>query len=619
MLSLVYVLFLSLSILVNICDAEPLPEARSVLEPQSKPPKTPNVVFIVTDDQDLHLDSLSYMPLLKKYLADQGTTYQKHYSTVSLCCPSRVSLWTGRAAHNTNVTDVSPPYGGYPKFISQGLNQAWLPMWLQQAGISTYYVGKLMNSHGITNYNKPFPAGFTGSEFLLEPYTYQYFNTSWQRSHEAPVKYPGQYTSDLTASKSLAFIDDAAVAKKPFMLTISPIAPHANVVFPNQTGRAGFSEPEPDAKRANLFPNVKVPRSVSFNAKIPSGANWVSRLAQQNETVIDYFDHFYRQRLRSLQNVDEMIESVVNRLEQHGILDNTYIVYTSDNGYHIGQHRMAPGKTCGYEEDVNVPFIVRGPGVPKRLTTDIVSSHTDLAPTFLNFFGVKPRPEFDGTAIPVSERGIREARVSRQEHVNIEFWGTGAPEGTYGFSSLGSIIAAALGNTNNTYKSLRLVGSSYSLYYSVWCSGEHEVYDMTVCQPFLQDVIRTSILILKFPPQTDPHQMNNLYQASLSTSSSSSAPRILGHPLHAVISRLDALLLVLKSCKAISCRLPWKTLHPNGKVNSLQDALNPAYDSFYASQPKVAYSSCEPGYIIIAEGPQDAYAYRLGTNDADWV
>jgi N-acetylglucosamine-6-sulfatase len=71
----------------------------------------PNIVVILTDDQDLHMNSLSYMPLLKKHITDQGTFYKSHYCTTAICCPSRVTLWTGRNAHNTNVTDVFPPYG----------------------------------------------------------------------------------------------------------------------------------------------------------------------------------------------------------------------------------------------------------------------------------------------------------------------------------------------------------------------------------------------------------------------------------------------------------------------------------------------------------------------------
>ena len=77
------------------------------------PPKTPNILFILTDDQDVHMDSLSYMPFLKQHITDEGTLFQRHYCTVALCCPSRVNMWTGKAAHNTNVTDLSPPYGPY--------------------------------------------------------------------------------------------------------------------------------------------------------------------------------------------------------------------------------------------------------------------------------------------------------------------------------------------------------------------------------------------------------------------------------------------------------------------------------------------------------------------------
>jgi N-acetylglucosamine-6-sulfatase len=130
--------------------------------------KKPNFLFILTDDQDLHMQSIDYMPLLKKHLSSQGTTYEKHYCTVSICCPSRVNIWTGLAAHNNNVTDLKPPYGGYPKFVREGLNENWLPVWLQQLGYNTYS-GKLFNSHTVDNYDDPPVNGFNGSDFLLDP------------------------------------------------------------------------------------------------------------------------------------------------------------------------------------------------------------------------------------------------------------------------------------------------------------------------------------------------------------------------------------------------------------------------------------------------------------------
>lgn len=121
--------------------------------------------------------------------------------------------------------------------------------------------------------------------------------------------------------------------------------------------------------------------------------------------------------------MDELVDGIVTRLEEYGVLDNTYIIYSSDNGYHIGQHRLQPGKSCGYEEDINIPLIVRGPGVAKNYTTSIVTTHTDLAPTFFDLLGIPLREDFDGRAIPVTKPGIEIGREKRREHVNVEYWG----------------------------------------------------------------------------------------------------------------------------------------------------------------------------------------------------
>ena len=115
-------------------------------------------------------------------------------------------------------------------------------------------------------------------------------------------------------------------------------------------------------------------------------------------------------------------------------MDNTFIIYSSDNGFHIGQHRLPPGKGCGYEEDVNVPLIVRGPNVPRGHTTDQVTSHTDLAPTILGLIGAQPRDDFDGIAIPLQEDEISLSHGQRHEHVNLEHWGFAIAEGEYGFT-----------------------------------------------------------------------------------------------------------------------------------------------------------------------------------------
>ena len=199
--------------------------------------------------------------------------------------------------------------------------------------------------------------------------------------------------------------------------------------------------------------------------------SWISRLPKQNQTNVDFNDHFYRSRLRALQSVDEIVDEVVARLDRAGVLEDTYIVYSTDNGYHIGQHRLQPGKQCAYEEDINIPLIIRGPGVAAGALTDIVTSHTDLAPTFMALAGAKARDDLDGAAIPLTSSELLSAKGHRQEHVNVEMWGIIMSEGDYG-----SVLYP-----NHTYKALRVVGEDFNLLYTVWCSGEHELYDLNVC------------------------------------------------------------------------------------------------------------------------------------------
>ncbi|KAB5585019.1 alkaline-phosphatase-like protein [Coniochaeta sp. 2T2.1] len=557
--------------------------------------KQPNIVFIMTDDQDLHLESLDYMPSVKKHMTDQGTFYKRHFCTTALCCPSRVSLWTGKQAHNTNVTDVSPPFGGYPKFVEYGFNEAYLPVWLQEAGYNTYYTGKLFNAHSVDNYNKPHPGGWTGSDFLLDPYTYSYLNSTYQRNQDAPVSYEGQHSSDVFAVKSLGFLDDAAKGDKPFFIAMSPIAPHSNAELKqdekvtNHLLAAHFSAPIPAKRHEHLFPNVTVPRTGHFNPDSPSGASWVRQLSKQSQENIDYNDHFYRQRLRALQTVDELVDDVFKKLEEYNLLENTYVFYTSDNGFHIGQHRLQPGKACGYEEDINVPLIVRGPGVQAGKVADIVTTHIDMAPTLLELVGAPIRADFDGEPIPLNSRSLDDAAKVRHEHVTVEFWGYGIHEGKF-YDGENWISA------NNTYKSLRIISKTYNFYYSVWCNNEHELYDMT----------------------TDPQQLHNLLHAD-----EVKPETLLGVPFSKVVARLDSLLFVLKSCKGQTCVRPWQALHPEGNVENIHDALASRFDDFYENQQKkVSFDRCVAGQVLDAEGPQfehDGLVYRHGARWDDWA
>jgi arylsulfatase A-like enzyme len=375
--------------------------------------------------------------------------------------------------------------GGYPKFVHQGLNQNYLPVWLQEAGYNTYYTGKLFNAHTVQNYHSPYAAGWTGSDFLLDPFTYNYLNSSYQRNQEPPVSYEGHHTNDVLAEKAYGFLDDAVKADRPFFLGIAPVAPHSNVeafALDRDVGDIEkliqFTPPVPAKRHEHLFPNAKVPRTPNFNPDQASGANWVRKLRQQSQENVDFNDHFYRQRLRALQSVDELVDGLFARLEAHGLLDNTYVFYTTDNGYHIGQHRLQPGKECGFEEDINIPLIVRGPGVPYGQVAEVVTAHVDLAPTILALAGAPARADFDGEVIPLRERDLEAAITTRHEHVTVEFWGFAASEGKLFFDDEDRLYL------NNTYKALRVISEEYNFYYSVWCTNEHELYDLKVCFPF---------------------------------------------------------------------------------------------------------------------------------------
>jgi N-acetylglucosamine-6-sulfatase len=162
--------------------------------------------------------------------------------------------------------------GGYPKFVSQGFNEAWLPIWFQEAGYNTYYTGKLFNAHTVENYDSPFPAGFNGSDFLLDPYTYQYLNATFQRNKDAPVNHHGEYSTDVLAEKAYGFLDDAIAAENPFFLVVAPNAPHSNVEFQedwfnnNESSTSiRLTPPIPADRHKNLFSDAIVPRTPNFN------------------------------------------------------------------------------------------------------------------------------------------------------------------------------------------------------------------------------------------------------------------------------------------------------------------------------------------------------------------
>lgn len=285
---------------------------------------------------------------------------------------------------------------------------------------------------------------------------------------------------------------------------------------------------------------------------------------------------------------------------QLNLLQNTVFIYTSDNGYHIGQHRLPAGKSCAYEEDINVPFFIRGPGIAAGRNVTSPTSHTDIAPTLFELAGLIPRSDFDGIAMPVKDnascidhtpdrRGCRSyhdgAGTIKQEHINVEFWGSQLGEGQYG----ASLVPLA---NNDTYKALRLLSADFNLAYVAWCTNERELYEMN----------------------SDPYQVINLANA---VTVGSTAPYNNANYIKRLQDRVDTLLMVTKTCKGKDCVQPWRVVHSDGAVNSLKDAMDPKYDTFYRNQPKITFLRCAQGYIRELEGPGadrgDVKAYPTGS------
>jgi N-acetylglucosamine-6-sulfatase len=411
--------------------------------------------------------------------------------------------------------------------------------------------------------------------FLLEPGTYDYLNTTWTYNNEDYQSFPGVNAIDITSRNALSMLDEAVNRGKPWFLTIAPAVPHVGI---NATSSGTFF-PIPQAKWAGAFPDEIVPRTPNYNPEHQrSGASWILNMPRLNSSLVAAFDELYRARTRCVAGLDDLVGDLLAALDKYGILDNTHFIYTTDNGYHIGQHRLGIGKKAGFETDINIPMVWRGPGIPLGKTIKAVSTHTDLAPTFLSLFGLGLRTQFDGQVIQTAQYGASKKGV---EHINIEHWGNANPFEVDPFHSI-----EIVGSSNNTYKGLRINTDNYSLYYSVWCTNEHELYDM----------------------EADEYQTSNLMSATYDITSLPT-DQVAGWPMNKIVPRLDALMMVLKTCGGIECISPWLQLHPQGDVDTLEDAMSPRFDSFYAAQPKVSFSACMPGYMTEYEGPQSAMTY----------
>jgi N-acetylglucosamine-6-sulfatase len=348
--------------------------------------RRPNMIFILTDDLDTA--SIPFMPKLKALLADQGATFSNYFVSISLCAPSRASTLRGQYGHNTHIISNDPPKGGYEQFHRLGEEQSTIAVWLQQAGYRTMLAGKYLNHYPDPRHTRYVPPGWNEWYVKVHGRVDHEFDYTLNENGK-PVEYgdrPKDYGTDVYVRKTVDFIRRSIRDGRPFFVYLSTHAPHAPAT--------------PAPRHAQLFLDRKAPRTPNFNeADVSDKPAYIHHRPPLTRSQINYIDEHNRFRLQSLQAVDDGIEAIVNTLKATNQLDKTYIFFTSDNGFHMGNHRMITGKNVPYNEDLRVPLIVRGPGVPAGITRDQLAGNVDLAPTWAELGGAKAAEFVDGRSL----------------------------------------------------------------------------------------------------------------------------------------------------------------------------------------------------------------------------
>ncbi len=350
----------------------------------------PNIVFIMSDDQDVA--TMQYMPRVQALLAAQGVTFANSFVTEPQCCPSNVTMLTGQYAHNHGVLNNLYPTGGFQTFVENGGDQSTIATWLQDAGYNTARIGKYLVQYPVDS--TYVPPGWNEWYSTYEGFA-PYFNYTLNENGQV-VQYgsaPEDYVTDVLTEKAIDFINRAeSNDDQPFFLTFTPTAPYSGSV-PN-------GPPTPAPRHVGMFAGAQAPRTPSFNeADVSDKPPPIRNFPLLTSAQIAAIDHEYQTRLESLQSLDEGIEQIVETLAARGELENTYIVFTSDNGYHLGQHRFLNGKFQVYEEDIRVPLIIRGPGVPAGATIAQMAVNIDLAPTMARWGQATPDRVMDGQSL----------------------------------------------------------------------------------------------------------------------------------------------------------------------------------------------------------------------------
>jgi N-acetylglucosamine-6-sulfatase len=439
----------------------------------------PNIIFVLTDDLDFA--SAQKMPEVRSQLIEEGTSFENAFVSFPTCCPSRATILTGLYAHNHDVKGNNPPQGGFRTFRSEGLEESTIALRLQEAGYQTAYFGKYLNGYadGDPSHVPPGWDEWYGKLNQQKLYNYRINENGERVSYGG---YPEDFYTDVLASQATDYVERAAFDSRPFFMYVAPTAPH-DPATPAERHKGAFSDED-------------APRPPSFNEEDvtdkPSWVREIDRISIEQDSLIN---RLHQERLNSMLAVDEMISSLMQELEESGDLDNTFIFFTSDDGFHAGEHRIKVGKRTPYEESVHVPFFIRGPEVPADSKVEKLILNIDFAPTFA---------ELSGAEFPADGRSLAPLLGGDEE---TSSWRTAILLEAFSNEEAGGEQA----NLPN-YQAVRTETHKYVEY----DNGDRELYDL----------------------QADPYELESLHE--------SDDPSL----LEDLKSKLEA----LKSCSEEGCR-----------------------------------------------------------------
>jgi N-acetylglucosamine-6-sulfatase len=339
-------------------------------------PNGMNVVMVLTDDQPLH--SLKYMRYLSKRGAREGwTNFSGAVAQNPLCCPSRASMLTGLYSHRHGVARNSD--------AALFDDRDTVATWLQNAGYETGFVGKYLNGYPWDRGDDFVPAGWNHWVGVVGKPRYNGYTLSNNGSHERYRQRKRDYMGRVLEQHSIDYVKrNTGPGTNPFFLFVSHYAPHEPAT--------------PDPRDVGKYKNKKITLTPNINERdVSDKPQWVRNLGFTRKQRIR---KRIRKRAEAALSVDRLIRRVVQQLRRRGELENTMLVFASDHGYAIGEHRHKK-KACAYEACVGIPLMIRYPGSPLagRSVKQVVAN-MDFAPTIADAMGVvPPAPARDGRSL----------------------------------------------------------------------------------------------------------------------------------------------------------------------------------------------------------------------------